>query len=363
MASNTNTNSKLQDRGQLDPDQVLADNLSSIINEAAKYLKPREQISVSQFAEKYCRIVDGPATGKQTLFPFAKEMMDCVQDEEIRTVVYKTSAQIAKTTMMNNIIAYYIAIDPDNMMVAQATKSGLDDWWNDKLLPMLQSSPRLKNEIIPPRSREGRNNSSITDLRSGSQIYKVSMGSLKQLRGRTVKVVIADEVSGLEVTEKEGDPVSVLRNRCKTFGDQQRFIMSSTPTFEGDIIEQEFLNGDQRHFYIPCPHCGAEQLLSWEDNIHLDYITDKRGKRHFYPENCYLKCSQCSAPISEKDRKEVINFGHWRKHAPENRGIASFYINQLYSPMVSVEDTVARYIEDWHKGDLKSFYNTCMGMN
>ena len=40
--------------------------------------------------------------------------------------------------------------------------------------------------------------------------------------------------------------------------------MTSTPTIKDfSRIEQEYLESDQRRYYIPCVHCGHMQYLKW----------------------------------------------------------------------------------------------------
>src|SRR5690606_34662323 len=92
-------------------------------------------------------------------------------------------------------------------------------------------------------------------------------GSPKTLRGRSAPVTQADEIDGFEATP-EGDPGELLAQRSASFGDDALRTESSTPTIEGaSRIDTAFQEGDQRRYYVPCPHCGHEQFLRWENVV------------------------------------------------------------------------------------------------
>lgn len=67
-----------------------------VLKRTIKILKPPQKMKPSEWAEKHLILPDGAAAGqKLKLYSFQKEMLDIIDDDRYRKVVYKTSAQIA----------------------------------------------------------------------------------------------------------------------------------------------------------------------------------------------------------------------------------------------------------------------------
>src|SRR5690606_13646937 len=53
------------------------------------------------------------------------------------------------------------------------------------------------------------------------------------------------------------------RHRTESYEYERKHFYSTTPTIEEAIEWQEYLRGDQRKYFVPCPHCGTLQHLEW----------------------------------------------------------------------------------------------------
>jgi phage terminase large subunit GpA-like protein len=72
-----------------------------------------------------------------------------------------------------------------------------------------------------------------------------------------------DEVDKLAgESTKEADAVALAQNRTKTFANSLTVKVSTPTTSEGQIWKA-FLSGDQRYYFVPCPHCQHMQRLQW----------------------------------------------------------------------------------------------------
>lgn len=99
--------------------------------------------------------------------------------------------------------------------------------------------------------------------------------------------------------------------------------MVSTPTIkDASRIEQAFLEGDQRYYYVPCPSCGHMQILRWKN-----LVFDPKK----LTEACY-KCEKCGDLWHDWQKDQILSKGKWIAHHPENKKIASFHLSSLYSP-------------------------------
>ena len=114
--------------------------------------------------------------------------------------------------------------------------------------------------------------------------------------------------------------------------------MTSTPTIKDmSRIEQEYLESDQRRFYVPCVHCGEFQYLKWSQ---VKWENND-------PKTVKYKCEHCDEMFEEKDKPYFLEKGEWRATAPSDGKTAGFHLNGLYSPLgwKSWEEIVSDFIK------------------
>ena len=91
-------------------------NLNKSIKRAVINFKPPEQMTVSEWADKYRRLSPensaeaGPWRTSRT--PYLKEIMDAFTDPKVHRIAVAASSQVGKTEMEMNMISYMIDIDP-----------------------------------------------------------------------------------------------------------------------------------------------------------------------------------------------------------------------------------------------------------
>ena len=82
---------------------------------ALEYLRPPEDISVSEWAEKY-RVLDTssaiPGPWKNSKTPYLVEIMNTLLDSDIEEIVFVKPTQVGGTEAMLNMLAYIAAQDP-----------------------------------------------------------------------------------------------------------------------------------------------------------------------------------------------------------------------------------------------------------
>jgi len=148
--------------------------------------------------------------------------------------------------------------------------------------------------------------------------------------------------------------VRLAQKRSTTYWDRF-FAAFSTPTVKGlSRIEKGYTSGDQREYYVPCPHCGHMQTLCWEQ---LDF--SGRGTRE---EPVYI-CGECAEAIAHDKKLLMLARGEWRSGA-DFRGIRSYYINELYSPWSTWEKIVDDFLQAKEIGAhaIRTWRNTSLGM-
>ncbi len=83
--------------------------------------------------------------------------MDAVSDQTVETVVVMASAQVGKTEVVNNVVAYHIDQDPGPILVLQPTLEMAQTWSKDRLAPMLRDTPCLRGRVRDARARDSGN--------------------------------------------------------------------------------------------------------------------------------------------------------------------------------------------------------------
>jgi phage terminase large subunit GpA-like protein len=112
-----------------------------------------------------------------------------------------------------------------------------------------------------------------------------------------------------------------------------------------------YLSGDQREFYVPCPHCNEFQTLKWANVKWPD------GQ----PEQAAYLCEVCEQLIDHDEKQDMLSKGRWIAGA-ETKHIASFKISELYSPFTTWADMAEDFLKaKKHKDTLRVFVNTRLG--
>lgn len=275
--------------------------------------------------------------------------MDAFSDPAIETVVVMSSAQIGKTEILNNIIAYHIAQDPSPMLVVQPTLDMAQTWSKDRLAPMLRDTPALQGLVQDPRARDS-GNTTLHKIFPGGHVTSCGANSPSSLASRPVRLVLCDEVDRYPISAgSEGDPVSLAKKRATTFWNRKIGLVS-TPTVKGvSRIEMAFEESDKRYYHVPCPHCGHSQTLKWAQ------------VRWEQPEDASYICEECGALWSDTERVRAIRQGQWVATG-ESKRVAGFHISGLYSPWVPLEAAVRDFLEAKKQpATLRVFVNTFLG--
>lgn len=242
-------------------------------------------------------------------------------------------------------------------MMIQPTISMAETVSKDRITPLFRDTPSLNNKLSTKLRDKGifaTNNTISHKVFPGGHLTLVGANSPTSLASRPIRILLIDEVDRFpESAGSEGDPVSLAIKRTTTFRNRKIFL-TSTPTERGQSrIEKAFLESDQRYFFVPCVHCGSEQILDWRQVRWND--NDYRTARYH--------CLHCDAVITDLERWQSLKHGRW---SPSNtfNGIAGFHISELYSPWVSVATIAKNYFESRRGGEelLRVWWNTSLGL-
>jgi len=278
--------------------------------------------------------------------------MDACSDPSIREVVVMAGAQLGKTEAILNIIGYHMDYDPCPVLVLQPTLEMAQAFSKDRLASgLIKATPAIRGKVKDPRSRDA-NNTTLHKVFPGGAITIVGANSPAGLASRPIRLVLCDEVDRYPTSAgSEGDPIQLARKRSATFWNR-KIVMVSTPTNKGDSrIENAFEKSDQRHYYVPCKHCGEHQKLAWQ-NVRWD-----DGD----PDTAYYICEHCGSTWNDSDRAHSIAHGQWVAEG-NFTGTAGFCISGLYSPWTPLSDGVRDFLSvRKNPQQLRVWTNTYLG--
>jgi len=326
--------------------------------------KPRDLLTVSQWAERYRVIESGsnaPGRWDNSRAPHASEIMDSLSEHSpVRTVTFLKASGVSGTEVLLNWIGYNIHHVQKDMMFVVPTLELRDRTFNPKLDKLFKETPVLA-ELVNTKSRATSNRQDLTEV-GNMRLIKSGANSPDSLRAEHIPYVAADEIDAFPWdVGGEGDPKTLIENRQKTFSRAKSFYVS-TPTTDGTShIEQSFLEGDQRHRLVPCPHCGHFHELEMK---HFHYKTSDASENLTKKQvtEAYFACPECGGIIEEGMKNAMLESGRWVPRQPHVKNHRSYKITSFYIKF-GLGLTWKQIAQKWvdAQGDtskLKAFANT-----
>lgn len=326
---------------------------------AAEAIRPDPVLTVSEWSDQHRQLSQRasaePGQWRTERTPYLREIMDALSATSVvEKVVFMAGAQVGKSEAGNNWIGYIIDNCPAPTLSVQPTVEMAKRNSKTRIAPLIEESPRLKEKVKDPRSRDS-GNSQLAKEFPGGILVMTGSNSAAGLRSLPVRFLFLDEVDAYPGDiDGEGDPCALAEARTRTFSRRKSF-WTSTPTIAGrSRIEKEFLDGDMRVFQLPCPHCGAFQQLVWEQ------MKWQEGK----PETVRYQCEHCGEEFEEHNKNKLLPAGQWVAQNPEGKW-RSYHISSLYSPLgwFSWKECVEKYEEAQRSEEaMRVFQNTVLGM-
>ena len=337
------------------------DGAGEILRAWGNGLRPDPDLTVSEWADRH-RMLSGRASAEPGRYrtartPYMGEIMDRLSPgDPTQRVVFMKAAQVGATEAGNNWIGFAIHQAPGPMLAVQPTVELAKRNSRQRIDPLIDESPELRERVKPARSRDA-GNTMLSKEFAGGILIMTGANSAVGLRSTPARYIFLDEVDAYPASaDEEGDPVTLAEARSLTFAHRRKVFLVSTPTIRGlSRIERELEASDQRRFFVPCPHCDAMQWLKF------DRLRWEKGR----PETAEYLCEGCDGAIAEHHKTAMLEAGEWRATAePEDPGTVGYHLSALYSPVGWLGwDRIARAWEAARGSDeaIKAFRNTILG--
>ena len=292
-------------------------------------LTPDPALTVSEWADRHrwlsSRASAEPGRYRTDRTPYMRAIMDALSPSHpAQRVVFMKAAQVGATEAGNCFIGFVIHHAPGPMLAVQPTVELAKRNSRQRIDPLIEESPALRERVRPARSRDAGNTQLSKDF-PGGVLVMTGANSAVGLRSMPARYVFLDEVDAYPASaDEEGDPVALAEARSLTFAHRRKVFLVSTPTIRGvSRIEREFEASDQRRYFVPCPHCGHRQWLKFER------LRWEPGR----PETAAYHCEGCEAAIGEHHKAAMLAAGEWRATATsQDPRTIGFHLSGLYSP-------------------------------
>ncbi len=334
------------------PDLKSQDSLTFTPGER-RVFRLRERLTVSEWAERYRIVTNGPMTGlwQNTTTPYLVGPMNAISQPHVRRIILMFAPQTGKTQVAFNALCRWIEQDPGPCMYIMPDEKVTKRIARRRILPMFRSTSRIAELLGPGVSDTTTLHVNFTN---GMDFMMAWATSAAEMSSESVRYMIRDEVDKYpDFTGKEADPIALTDQRQNAYPFTKKTIDLSTPTDEsgyiGPMIEREA--DELMRYYAVCPVCRAPQVMhfgqiNWPKTCN-DPREIVRGRLAHY------QCESCGMLWDDHLRnKAVLNglgnpdsFYGWIPDSPVERApVIGFHLPSWYSPFVSLSSCVAAYM-------------------
>lgn len=335
-------------------------------------LKPDPMLSVSGWADTR-RILPTsssaePGRWRTSRTPYLREIMDELSPqsptEQVKVI---KGTQLGFTEVANNLILCYMDTYPCPIQMIMPTERLAGKHSKTKLSPSISMIPALNKKVKSAKSKDDAGGMFEKEFDGGM----LSIGwsnAAASFASFSARVVILDDVDRFpDDVDGEGNPVALGKNRADAFSNRKIYVNSTPTVAGGSMIEREYMDSDQREYYMPCPHCDEMITFEWnEDNN--QFIFEYDPETYQLTSDVKYRCNHCDGMIEEHQKTTMMsedNGARWIPSNPEHHH-RGYKLSSFYSPVgwLSWVSIVRDYLhakkalDDGDKLLMKRFVNT-----
>lgn len=308
--------------------------------------QPSERCTPAQWAERH-RILQReqsarPGPLRHANAPYLAGLCDLCDVPHVREVWIQKAAQIGVSEAMRSVLGYWAHIDPDPVLIVLPDEKKGREVVADRIIPLFNSTPVLR-ELHTGIKRDIK--LSEIALTNGFKLRLGFSGSPSALATHPARRVVFDEVDKfVPFSGRESDPVSLGRQRTKTFEHRRVIVCLSTPTTADGLIYTGRQSASvQLRYYVPCPHCGVWQTLDfarvrWPAANETE-TKEQHADRVAATKSAWYVCESCEAEIYERHKPGMVRAGVW--------AVSSEAAQRTRA--TDIDSTIS--LEDWPIGD------------
>lgn len=369
--------------------------LDAIFVDLTAILKPAEELTVSQAAERYRYLNNaGAYVGpweNHRVCPLV-EPMDTFTSREHSGLIFVGPAQSSKTdSLIINTLAYSVMCEPMDMMLVCPTMTDGRDFSIRRVDRLHMHSEKVGAMLLPAADAD---NKFDKQYRNG-MLFTIGWPTVSQLAGKPIpRVIFTDRDRMDDNIEGDGEPFDLGSKRTTTYGSYAMTVAESSPSrpitnykwiprtlheappCEG--ILKLYNRGDRRRWHWPCPDCNQYFEGDFE---HLEWDTEHPGSNMDKADTVRMRCPHCGYKIQPDERDGMQQWGIWLKDGQsiDNLGrvfgpkpktmIASFWLKGVAASFITWRKLLNIYLDANDEYErtgseeaLKKFYNNDLGV-
>ncbi len=283
---------------------------SVVFRALAASIRPQRKLTVAEWAAAR-RIISAESGSRYTgqwrhdRAPHLVGIMDALgPDDPAEDVVFVKSAQVGGSEVGINFFGYVVEQDPGPVMIVLPSHDEAIKYVRVKLQPTIDETPSLRSRVLELTTRTERGSTASYKRFRGGFAQVTFAGSSKGLQMLSARYTIGDEVSEWPAEAGErGDPVAQLKARTEIYERDRKRLWVSTPALLGSCrITADYQRSDMQRRYVPCPHCGAYQVLRFER---------LKWQSETWPHRAWFECAANGCVIEHLDKHAMMQAGVW----------------------------------------------------
>jgi len=324
---------------------------ASLINRTPEYLTkifaPPSNLNVWQWAEQHvslsARVSPRPGPYRTDWCPYVREPQEAFTDPHVRVIVLCWASRTSKTETAANCVRYSIGADAQPCIIVMPSKEMARSYSETRFQPSIEDSDILRAEKPADADKY-----KLLEMHfKRCSVFLTGANSAANLKSRGVGVIHASEIDTWPLsTSKETGALQQVMERIKD-RPGAKAILESTPTIESGQIWQEFIIGDMRYFFIPCPDCGEMQVLKFPQIRWPEELRDNDGKWRLaeVKKRARYHCEKCDSPWNNGQKLMQLHKGVWRPtNDKAEPGRRSYHLSSIYPAWITYGEVAVQFL-------------------
>ena len=302
----------------------------ALLNGVAKLFRRPPKTSVTEWCEANLQLgtiqTDTPGQYSTRLTPYVRDVLEDFKNPSIESETLCFGAQTAKTMTMMAGLAWSLVNKPQPAMWVMPNKDLAGSFSETRLQPLFMDCEQLMELKHHDRHKWKRMSMEFI----GSVFALIGSNSPANLASRPVGILIMDETDKFaESSDKEANALELAEMRTKTFS-SPKILKTSTPSTPEGAIWRNFLEGTMHRYFLPCPECDGEIVLSLNPSksampklgceAALKWDKKARGPNGWdydkVEKSAHYECPHCKGKIWDRSKTKMLRNGVWRQTNP-----------------------------------------------
>ena len=281
--------------------------------------RPPERIKPSVWAERNRVLPRGqsprPGPWRNANAPYLRGIMDLPAAQGVSEINIMKAAQVGGSEAIRNTLGCWCATDPEPIGIALPDREKGRKIVGNRIIPMFTGTPCL-SVLMGDAAKDTQ--SSQIKLVNGVILHLMWAGSASSMASDPMCRAVCDEVDKFrDWAGQDADPVSLVRKRLRTYEDRAIQVNISTPTTRyGKICQLFEASTVKLFFFVPCPHCGTFQRMTFPQvkwvKPEAEYDRKALAAEIEKCRSAWYECAHCEKRIDEDDKAVMVAAGRWK---------------------------------------------------